>query len=252
MGGNLTRDLWSGLTSDLEVILFDLDGTLRHNRPGADQALFDRAVELGVKDDPEKKRVSARWAHYYWAQSAELMVDIKTYGESSDEFWKNYVIRSLLTYGCEREYAANLAPQLLRFMQEDYQPVEFVSPDVPETLGSLKEAGFRLGVLSNRNQPCHEVLRDLGLDIYFEMSIVAGEVASWKPDPEIFEQALKRMHAEPQHAIYVGDNYFADVFGARNAGIQPVLLDPEGVFPDASCPVIHQISDLQGLVELNS
>jgi predicted HAD superfamily phosphohydrolase YqeG len=43
----------------------------------------------------------------------------------------------------------------------------------------------------------------------------------------------------------VGDNYFADVVGARNAGIQPILIDPVNLFPEADCVVIDTISDLE-------
>lgn len=47
------------------VILFDLDGTLRHNRPDANNTLFDCAVGLGARDSLENRRRAARWAHYY-------------------------------------------------------------------------------------------------------------------------------------------------------------------------------------------
>jgi len=47
--------------------------------------------------------------------------------------------------------------------------------------------------------------------------------------------------------MYVGDNYFADVVGARGAGLQPVLYDPAGIYPEANCPVIVS---LDGLLEL--
>ncbi len=37
----------------IRVILFDLDGTLRHNRPSSHQVLFTQAVQAGLKDAPE-------------------------------------------------------------------------------------------------------------------------------------------------------------------------------------------------------
>jgi len=47
----------------------------------------------------------------------------------------------------------------------------------------------------------------------------------------------------------VGDNYYADVVCARQAGMTPILYDPKGIFPDADCMVIAQMRELQNLLE---
>ena len=49
--------------------------------------------------------------------------------------------------------------------------------------------------------------------------------------------------------MYVGDNYFADVIGARRAGLRPVLYDPRGIYPDASCEVIASFDGLSKLLK---
>jgi FMN phosphatase YigB (HAD superfamily) len=77
---------------------------------------------------------------------------------------------------------------------------------------------------------------------------VAAEVDAWKPDPRIFDRALELTASAPERMIYVGDNYYADILGAKNAGLQPVLLDDRGVFPDAECAVIGRLGDLVGLL----
>jgi len=76
----------------------------------------------------------------------------------------------------------------------------------------------------------------------------AGEIGAWKPHPEIFYYALGLANAKPQEAVYVGDNYYADVKGAFNANIQPVLIDPGNVFPGIDCPVICTIGELNELL----
>ena len=52
------------------------------------------------------------------------------------------------------------------------------------------------------------------------------------------------MGLQAGQAIYVGDNYYADVVGARRAGVRPVLFDPEAVFTEADCTVIRSIGEL--------
>jgi FMN phosphatase YigB (HAD superfamily) len=49
--------------------------------------------------------------------------------------------------------------------------------------------------------------------------------------------------------MYVGDNYFADVVGARSAGLRPVLYDPRGIYPYATCEVIQSFNQLADLLK---
>lgn len=209
---------------------------------------MDYAVQLGAEDSLKKRLKLARWTHYYWAQSPELIQDMQTFGELKDPFWLHYARRSLLVFECAQEVADQLAPQIHSYMQSGIQIEDWVPPDVSETLQELKEAGFRLGVLSNRSTPFDEQLEYLGLNEYFKFALAAGEVESWKPDPKIFQHALNRLETSPEQTLYVGDNYYADILGAQQAGLQPVLVDPEGIFPEAGCPVIHKMGELKDVL----
>lgn len=240
----------NGFIANVDTILFDLDGTLRHNRPSFVQTFYDYAVSLGVADGSEKRRRAARWTHYYWAQSAELEQDSQQFDLQDDAFWVHYAQRSLLAFDCSTECAQTLAPEVQRYISRNQNSEDYIPPEVPETLQRLKDANYRLGLLSNRSQPCQDYLQEVGLAKYFELSLVAGEVNSWKPDPEIFHQALQRMGALPDRTVYIGDNYYADIVGAKNAALIPVLVDPDGVFPDADCLVVKSIGDLSRLLEL--
>ena len=42
----------------------------------------------------------------------------------------------------------------------------------------------------------------------------------------------------------MGDDYYADILGARNAGLVPILIDRRDIFPDADCQVIKEIGEL--------
>jgi FMN phosphatase YigB (HAD superfamily) len=57
------------------------------------------------------------------------------------------------------------------------------------------------------------------------------------------------MNLSPQEVIYVGDNYYADVVGARRAGLWPVLYDPLGVFPDPDCTTIKSFDELNSAIK---
>jgi HAD superfamily hydrolase (TIGR01549 family) len=236
------------LSLPIETIIFDLDGTLRHSIPSADDTQFRIASQLGAVTDPNLQKLGARWAHYYWAQSTELLADMDRFGDHDGEFWINYGYRYLRSLTVPKELAVELAPRSVALMEAEYNPENHVYPCVPETLGTLKEAGFTLGLVSNRSNPCQEECEELGLLGYFEFAYVAAEVDAWKPDPRIFDQALELTASAPERTVYVGDNYYADILGAQKAGLQPILLDEKGVFPDVECVVIERLEELVELM----
>ena len=53
-----------------------------------------------------------------------------------------------------------------------------------------------------------------------------------KPDPIIFEVALRRLGMEPGRVWFAGDNISYDIVGARRAGIFPVAFNPRKGIPD--------------------
>ncbi len=165
-------------------------------------------------------------------------------GHDEGLFWTNYLRRWLIVYGCTPQRAATVAPELYRRIQSANQPKDWVEPGTSAILAQLKDAGFQLGVVSNRSEPYDDVLEALGLAPFFNFAVASGVVESWKPDPGIFQHAVGLAQTCPEQALYVGDNYYADALGAQNAGLKAVLLDPDGLFPDAECPVIRSLREL--------
>jgi len=231
-----------------ETVIFDLDGTLRHNVPSADEIQFNFAVDLGAANSRECRRKGARWAHYYWAQSDELLQDIEKYGRLERSFWDNYATRYILALGTSQEGAAELGPKLAQLMEDGFSPQSQVYPEDFDTLDVLRDAGYTVGLVSNRSSSCHEECQELGLLPYLDFAYVAADVGAWKPDPAIFDRAIQETGSPPERIIYIGDNYYADIIGAKNAGLTPVLLDPEGVFPNAECTVIRSMGELREML----
>jgi HAD superfamily hydrolase (TIGR01549 family) len=237
------------ITYPISTIIFDLDGTLRHNVPSADDTQYGFVLDLGIKDEPGRQRKGTYWQHYYWAQSPELIADIDSFGNGeSPDFWEQYSFRYLQALEVPERKASDLAFELFRRMQSEFHPESRVLPEGMETLQHLKEAGFILGLVSNRTKACHAELEELGILHFFEFAYVAGEVEAWKPNPKIFDRTLELTGANPAQIVYVGDNYFADIVGAKDAGLQPVLIDPKGIFSAADCTVIQKIDQLINIV----
>ena len=235
---------------DIKAIFFDLDGTLRHNFPSGGQVFTDYVSTLGLKVDEEARLRALRWEHLYWANSVDLRDDLLAHSGETEKFWIEYSRRRLIALGASSEEASEYAVKASMHMGEFYRPESIIPDDVRRVLPQLKEAGYILAVISNRDKPFQDVLDKHGIAEFFDFSLAGGEINAFKPEPGIFEHALRRLNLSPKEAIYVGDNYYADVVGARRAGLQPVLYDPLGIFPDPDCATIKSFDELNSLIKV--
>lgn len=232
----------------IRAIFYDLDGTLRINEPHSWNVFTDFARELGFETSPADLVQLVRWEHAYFAESPELHADQAAFPNRTD-FWANFSHRELLALGAGPEQAAALSPRLAQRMLDEYRPADKIPEDLFETLQTLKAAGYLLGVLSNREKTFTDYLLELGLGNFFELAICAGEAGIYKPDPGVFHYLLEKAGVSADESIYIGDNYYADVVGARQAGLTPVLLDLLGIFDAPDCAVIQAHSQIFSLLE---
>lgn len=234
----------------IKAIFFDLDGTLRHSVPEASDVSSDYTATLGLQINEEDRMRAARWEYLYWASSPDLRDDLIAHSADTENFWTEYSRRRLIAVGASPAWAAEHAAKVSAHMGEMYKPDSIVPEDVRRALPALKEAGYYMAVISNRDKPFLDVMDSHNLTPYFEFSLAAGEVDSYKPNPEVFVHGLKRANLAAHEVVYVGDNYFADVVGARRAGLIPVLFDPNNIFPEADCTTIRSFDELKSVIEV--
>jgi HAD superfamily hydrolase (TIGR01549 family) len=99
-----------------------------------------------------------------------------------------------------------------------------VTGEVLDLLGKL-QTRYRLALLSN--YPCGRSIRDglakLGLVEFFACIVVSGDVGFVKPHPRPYELMLEGLGLNADQCVYVGDNWLADVQGAKGVGMRAVL-----------------------------
>ncbi len=132
----------------------------------------------------------------------------------------------------------------LRRMHQDRHLWSSVAERSAESLQKLRDAGLRLGVVSNSDGRVEQALEAAGLRRYFDVVIDSALVGVEKPDPRIFHAALEALGVGPQEALYVGDLYEIDVLGARAAGIDAVLLGNPEPPSEPNCRTAPSILDL--------
>lgn len=236
------------MTSQSKAVFFDLDGTLRIPTPGPTAAFiqFARSLDIEISADVEK-RVKI-WAHRYWGQDDLIKEDMERFG--ANDFWINY--SRLLLETVDVSYDLMTRARLIReWFDQKYRPDVALVEGCLETLNDLREAGFILGVISNRFASFHSELRALGLDGYFDIALAAGEIGHWKPNPMIFHYVLKLEQfgaLRAEDCFYVGDNFYADCLGAEAAGLRPILYDPEDLYDDPAYPRLQRMDELSQLL----
>lgn len=96
-------------------------------------------------------------------------------------------------------------------------------PEVFSTVEKLRDKGYKLGLISNIHWPIPRGLRE-SLDWMFDVVTYSHTHGMRKPHPAIFLDTLEKMGADPRTSAHVGDDYGADVIGAKNAGMIAVHL----------------------------
>ncbi|MCC3155677.1 HAD family hydrolase [Hymenobacter sp. 15J16-1T3B] len=217
----------------LTTVLFDLDDTLFDHTGTARAAL------------------TASTAHFAWAASVEMDALYERYsalleamhprvlaGEVSAEEARCRRFQELLA-----PYAAFAndaeANAFALFHYGHYRRLRRPIAGAVALLAALKPH-YHLGIVTNnRTAEQEDKLAFLGMTPLVDALITSEAVGVTKPDPRIFQVALQRLGARPAEALLIGDNWRADVLGARATGIRPVWLNRFGAAcPDAAVPVL--------------
>jgi putative hydrolase of the HAD superfamily len=126
-------------------------------------------------------------------------------------------------------------------------------PQTQEILAGLKTR-YRLAVVSDA-QSAFAVpeLRAVGLADYFAPIIISGDYGYRKPDPRLFQAALTELKVHPEEAIFIGNDRFRDVLGAKHVGMKTILFCPNGN-PNGSPEtepdyILYQYADLPRAIE---
>ena len=99
----------------------------------------------------------------------------------------------------------------------------FLTDEVASTLEELHQH-YRLALLSN--YPVGDLVRQgidqLGIGHLFDAMVVSADVGYVKPHALPFERVLEELHEVPERTVYIGDNWLADVQGAKRKGMSAI------------------------------
>jgi putative hydrolase of the HAD superfamily len=96
-------------------------------------------------------------------------------------------------------------------------------PDAAPALRTVGDLGLATAVVSNGDCSLPDALRSAGIEV--GVVVDSATTGAAKPDPAIFDLALRRLGVEAAAALHVGDVPELDGEGARAAGIDVVIVD---------------------------
>jgi putative hydrolase of the HAD superfamily len=241
---------------EIRAVLFDVNGTL-----------------IDIETDEWMEEAYRAIAHFLTYQGISLRRGevrdlyfqiMKEQFAASKEIYPEFDVVAVWSEVLRRhatDYTRSLGPQKLLqmplFLAQLQRGISrkrlWAFPQTQEILAQLKTR-HRLAVVSDAQSAFGlSELRAVGLADYFAPIVISGDYGYRKPDARLFQAALTELQVSPAEAIFVGNDRFRDVLGARQVGMKTILFCPNGnaggsaeTEPDY---ILYQYADLPRAIE---
>lgn len=241
----MTRVTFIADFSNIKAIFLDVGNTLLAPHPSVEhvclRVLAKRGYHVDEADLLEGLRLADEaYEERYWKDDTFWSKEVDT-----GEFWTRLYELMLRHVGLDGDAYDVGAEIYLEFGKgQAWRPYADVIP----AMRRLAAGGYKMGVISNWDTRLSSLAVETGLSPFLDFVISSACVGMLKPQPGIFALALGRSGVEAAEALHVGDHYYADVMGARGAGITPVLLDRKHATQQADCLLIRELGELASLL----
>lgn len=231
------------MTASYTTIFFDLDHTLWDYETNARETLTElydqhQLHNLGVVTFDEFlkhfKEVNRQLWHLY------------DHGKITSEVIRNERFKQILEKSGvqNNELSLTLSEQYLN----ECPRKGHLMPHALEALDYLSER-YALTIITNGFEDIQRIkILTSKIESYFDHIVTSQKAGYKKPAPEIFHYAMSMNGIDSTACVMIGDNLLTDIAGAKNAAIDTVLFNPEGVEHEAE--VNHEIRSLKELCTL--
>ncbi len=204
-------------TRSITDIFFDLDHTLwdfDRNSALAFKKIFEiNELDLDVEDF---------LGHYrpinlkYWKLYREEQIEKETlrFARLNDTFCAvGFSANKQLIHKLSSDYITHLT-RFNHLLENTFEILDYLTPK------------YRLHIITNGfNEVQNTKLSKSKIHTYFKTVTNSENAGVKKPHPKIFNYALQQARTTAQNSMMVGDNYEADILGAKNIGMDVVHFD---------------------------
>ncbi len=226
----------------IKAVFFDLYHTLVRFEPPREQLHADALKDFGIEVRPEALHRPLLTADEFMYQEIARFPLNKRSDQERMAFMAQY--EGVVLKEANIEATESLILGLLGKMRQVKSKLVLFDDVVP-ALTELKARQLILGLISNVQREIASLLNEVGLSPWLQVVVTSQEAGFIKPQPGIFQFALRRAGVQPSEAIYIGDQYQIDVGGANNVGMKGVLLDRDGDFAEvAGSPRLQSLREI--------
>jgi len=220
----------------VRACVFDAYGTLFD----VHSAVATFKAEVGERH----AELSAIWRikqlEYTWLRS--LM-------RSHTDFWQ--VTDQALDYALQTIAIDN--PQLKQKLMQAYLQLSAFT-EVESVLGTLKKAGYKIGILTNGSPNMIEsAVSSAGLDSYIDYQLSVESVGIFKPDARVYQLAVDTLDIPAEEICFQSSNAW-DAAGAAHFGMKVVWVNrytqPAENLPGMPTAELNDLSGLPALLGL--
>jgi putative hydrolase of the HAD superfamily len=239
---------------DIRAVAFDVNGTLVKilTEEGADE-IFRSAAHFLTYQGIDLHRDHVRDL-YFRILKEQLRTSQEEYPEvDAVGIWRGIIDEHMTDF--TRTLPASRLRQMPLFLAEMARGISRhrlgLYPHVREVLDVLR-GRYPLAIVTDaQSTAARGELHKVGLLGYFDPVVVSGDHGYRKPDRRLFQAALDGMNVAAENTLYVGNDMYRDIFGARETGLKTVMVDSDqGAKAYLDCVPDHTITDLRDLLKI--
>ncbi|MFX1328227.1 MAG: HAD family hydrolase [Promethearchaeota archaeon] len=146
----------------------------------------------------------------------------------------------------------------IKEIEKDFEEVMLNAPPplktgVKETLKELSP-DFNIGLISNTGITPGRIIKKVfdiyDIQKYFQLTLFSDETGVYKPNPLMFETALKKLKCKPQNAIHIGDILETDIKGAKNCNMLTIWINDSSSSRSQNIEPDYEIQKIYDAVEI--
>ena len=217
----------------MKAVLFDLDGTL-----------LDRDRSLKQFVEAQYDRFSEGLDYVSKTSYVTRFIELDCRGH----VWKDKVYQTLV-----EEF--DISSVTWQMLLEDYT-AQFQRHCIPfrgmaVMLNELKQRNYLIAIVTNgRSEFQRRSISGLRIQNDLDVILVSEEEQIRKPQVEIFQRAVNRLAVRASESVFVGDNYKADIIGAKNAGMKTIWKrNPYGSADREADAIIDELDEIPRILE---
>ena len=206
---------------DIKHIFFDLDRTLWDFEKNSKETLTEiynyfKLRERGILSLNNFIKVYIKQNDILWDKYRKGLVEKKTLRSSRFS-------NTLMEFGYSNK---KLSKKIGDYYVNESPVKKELLPNTFKTLDYLHER-YPMYIITNGFEEVQYLkLKNCNLDKYFKHVITSEKSGVKKPNPRIFTYALKKANASPENSIYIGDDLFVDMIGAKNVNMKQCYFNP--------------------------